>query len=416
MTLGSLLTKPLLPPILKPRFKRLGRWVGGNPCGTIAGSLVVVIACAAGIVKMESDTSYDLWYPHKSDAYADKKYIEKYFRMDNRVERVMMVEKNKGGALTAPALKEAIEFHAILADSTYDDMCVRAFVGGPCVVHSLLSLWDFNSTILAQDRNIVSTLLGRPLTTSYGAVLDLPTVVGGRDFMGNISDASSLMSIFVLDAGITRGGADATAARAGEWEIGTFVPNCRSADLEHWHVYCMSDLSWKTENERAQDSNLYIMATAMGAMIVYVCIALGRCDAVHSKCTLATSIMGSVAMSLGVAFGLTSYAGVPFTIMSFLAGKHDSNILHPSFPSINLPPRHVPPPPPSRPLVTPLVIPSPQSRSSLSALQSLLSLVSASTTCSSYLTRSNGQTTKIRWTNAWATPWRPSAARSPSQA
>lgn len=61
------------------------------------------------------------------------------------------------------------------------------------------------------------------------------------------------------------------------------------------------------------------MAIAISLMVVYTVTVISHCHCVHSKVLLGLSIMISVALSLGVAFGIAGYAGIRFTIMSFMA-------------------------------------------------------------------------------------------------
>jgi hypothetical protein len=270
-------------------------------------------------------TSATFRYPQRSEAYTDKLYIEQYFPIAYRAERVIMVEKKEkaGQALTAPALREAMAFLLKLTDSTAEELCARAYKGGPCVWNSLLTVWGLNMTLLAQDIFPASTLARRPLTTNYNKTIDVETVVGGKNVTYDLSrGASSLMHTLLIDAPPQRGGSrDARSEKAERWELEKFVPTCLGASLEYFDVHCMAEVSWKTENERLQDSNLYIMVLAMLAMIGYVCVSLGAppWQPVKSKIMLGTCIVLSVGQSLGVAFGLSSYFGVPFTIMSFLA-------------------------------------------------------------------------------------------------
>ena len=54
-------------------------------------------------------------------------------------------------------------------------------------------------------------------------------------------------------------------------------------------------------------------------MVGYVSVALGRCDAVRSRLLLGLSIVVTVLLSLLLAFGLTSWAGVPFTVLTLMS-------------------------------------------------------------------------------------------------
>jgi len=113
-----LLLHPVAPAVLRPAFRRLGCLVGRHPWKALLASLCVVGACASGLLRLESgtfcayaysacarvrtcahvcvhvlyrhvlvtpithaDTSYDLWYPQRSQAFKDKLYIEQHFKM-----------------------------------------------------------------------------------------------------------------------------------------------------------------------------------------------------------------------------------------------------------------------------------------------------------------------------------------------
>ena len=101
------LPPPVARVLLRPLFRRLGRLVGRNPWLALMGSVCVVAACTSGLHKLKSDTSYDLWYPQRSQVYSDKQFVEKHFKTEARAERVIMTAKQAGAALTLPALIEA---------------------------------------------------------------------------------------------------------------------------------------------------------------------------------------------------------------------------------------------------------------------------------------------------------------------
>ena len=83
-------------------------------------------------------------------------------------------------------------------------------------------------------------------------------------------------------------------------------------------VYCQAHSSYQIEQERGMKGDYVIMQVAMILMIGYVAATLGRFDAVRSRALLALSIVATVALALGVAFGLGGLLGWPFTQLSMM--------------------------------------------------------------------------------------------------
>ena len=91
-----------------------------------------------------------------------------------------MTAKQPGGALTVPALVEATALINRLADGTFQDLCMRAYAGAPCAIHSLLGLWGFNATKIVQDPDVATTLSRQPLIGTWGQLIDAPTTCPDR--------------------------------------------------------------------------------------------------------------------------------------------------------------------------------------------------------------------------------------------
>jgi len=83
-------------------------------------------------------------------------------------------------------------------------------------------------------------------------------------------------------------------------------------------VYCQAERSYTDESDRAIADDQSLMMFAMILMIGYVSVVLSRKDPVKSKILLSFTIVASVGLSLGVAFGVCGFLGLPFTQMSMM--------------------------------------------------------------------------------------------------
>ena len=257
------------PRFLKPFFYKLGVFVGSRPLLTILLSLVFVGICAAGILLTVKETGYAMWFPRHSRAYKDQARVEQFFETSNRASRAILVEKIPGTALHRTALTEANAFHSALigADASTADMmgnatvfeqlCVRAFTGGPCSVHSVLSVWKFNSTQIISDANPVLTLSNHPemnssagtsVRTWFGQPVPLELVLGGENG-GDVQNATALQFVYELDkdaiARVQDSNSNTTVSiTTSAFERDHWIPTCLSTELEHYEVYCNADRSW----------------------------------------------------------------------------------------------------------------------------------------------------------------------------
>ena len=56
----------------------------------------------------------------------------------------------------------------------------------------------------------------------------------------------------------------------------------------------------------------------MNIMLMYAILMLGKCHPVHSKILISLSILVTIGLSLGFAFGMSHYLGYPMTQMSLM--------------------------------------------------------------------------------------------------
>ena len=149
---------------LEAFFRRLGLLCGRYPWVFIAVSISIALVAASGVTRMEMESDYfALWYPRKSQAWADWTFQKDRFGSDKRVQSVVW-EATDGSILEKAKLLEVIRLHETFTNtSLWQRVCERAWEGGPCRVRSLTNAWDNDARALDRDDDVLGTLSAVPL-------------------------------------------------------------------------------------------------------------------------------------------------------------------------------------------------------------------------------------------------------------
>jgi hypothetical protein len=301
------------PRVLKPMFYKLGLVVAKYPLRVIAASLLVASALIAGVFLTETSTGYDVWYPQKSEAQVKyKAVVEPFFPVTVRYSGFNFKASSASGAgvISKATLISALELHSSIVDSAaFGRLCARQYAGGPCQISSLLDAWQFNASVLAADPDVSARATARHADAGAGVVLGGVTTGAA----GSVQSAAVLASSYVLSVD-----SEADAAACKRWEQDHFLARCRAFTAAGATVQCQAARSWDDESGRALNDDQYIMTLSMALMMVYVSAVLGPWHLQKGKFLLGFSIVVSVGLALGVAFGVAGYAGLPFTVMSFM--------------------------------------------------------------------------------------------------
>ena len=298
---------------LPPACHRIGLVVATNPCRTIGLVLLVASFLLFGVTLTDLDNNYDNWYPHQSQAYSDYEYLQDKFGSSSRSE-MFLVEAHPSpavphGVLTKSTLLASFQLHdAIFLDPGMQSICTKQVAGASCSPpSSIFLLWG----------NDISLLSGQTqeqiLATVDANALGLPLGVFLGDFAPSpVTAASAIQVVFSVHDDPQK------EASITTFEADFFLPTCRSgaADFQTLNlgkIFCQAELSYSAESDRAIAGDQILMSFAMILMIAYVAVVLSRRDLVESKVLLGLTIVACVGLSLGVAFGVCGYAGIPFT-------------------------------------------------------------------------------------------------------
>ena len=168
--------------------------------------LVVTLSLSSGVVMTELDNNYENWYPHESEAWRDYTFQKRVFGRYNRTEMFIMEETTATsyGVLEKGILQSALSLHNDIADrEDFRAICVKNVVGGDCAPSlSLLSLWNFNSTVLSLQSQ--AEILATVNAGASSVILD--AVIGGinRDGTGSINGAHALQVIMNVEDVVTK--------------------------------------------------------------------------------------------------------------------------------------------------------------------------------------------------------------------
>lgn len=284
---------------------------------TILLVLAVTGICSIGLLWLNTSLEYSVWFDDESPSY--KQFygtISSVWPVDFCTDEVILE------SLPGPSNNQGILAPACLADARKlrDDVIQhlpRAACGlpeGQCE-DSFFSMFDSQHIPDSQ----ASTYLSQQ---SVGSVLSfrLSSVVSGVCCGSNVTSASALKLRFpslLKDSNET--------AEFDSW----FVDYClrwrpsaaASASCPNLkHARCMACNSFSDEQIKALVRDVTLLIIAVGVMIIYLAIALGRAaNCVESKLLLGSSVVFAVAFSLMIAFGVGTMFNVGFSHMSLLS-------------------------------------------------------------------------------------------------
>ena len=311
-------------------FRALGLAVGARPMLTVIATVAFVVACCAGNIMLKAENDFEkLWYPRHSRAWKDKVFVRDHFGAWNRTATVYLEattitnNNDNNNNMGSKLLQAAADVHRLTTQiPLYDDVCARKSMR--CVTASVLTPFEHNATSLTWANVLnASDILPAPVDV----------LAAGIDTREN--NAAAVRVSFELDR-----------AKSTESLLSfekTFLQLCRGrfsgAISENIRVACEATRSYQDEQERALEGDTMLMMGAVGVMLLYTSLAFAKPrDAVRSQSMLGLSVMITVGMALGSAFGACAFAGLPFTQLSLMSvfiiigvGVDDTFVLHGAF-------------------------------------------------------------------------------------
>eukprot|EP01138_Halocafeteria_seosinensis_P004249 gb/GECG01004345.1/.p1 GENE.gb/GECG01004345.1/~~gb/GECG01004345.1/.p1 ORF type:complete len:1061 (+),score=110.46 gb/GECG01004345.1/:1-3183(+) len=316
-------------------------WVGYNvakrPKHYIIGSLLFVIVCAFGMLKMEQITDLNrAWYPRNTPAFRQNTYIESAYPAEPVNLIFLGTSQNGGNILNPEVLRETIDIHNLIQSLPgYEELCLLAN-DNKCMSVSITSIWDYDPNQLPSTEEATVAELNQP--REDGVSVSISSTLGSiqRDRAGNITAAEALQMMYPLDNSdvdktqnfelkyinamlvLRRGGTFREAAEAGGLTP-SGMESIAERPLKYLNADFIASRSFSDESDRQISSDSPLVAGAVVLMVLYVSVVLGGRPFRHSKIGLSLMAVGTIGLSLVCGFGVGAYFGNPFNVMSQLA-------------------------------------------------------------------------------------------------
>ena len=312
--------------LLERFFAWYGEGIAKHPLITIQVCLVFVSVCSVGFVWFQSETrTVKLFIPQSSRSIEDLDTAEKYFRVKNRQEIVLLVASSDHPNVLAPeCLKQAFEAHnAVIGLESYSDFCVtlsgnKSKSHDQCMMINALEFTQFNESNLdGKDLQQVqhqlekaynSTALmrnGRPFWYNVNRMFGDAKREGG-----SITEAKALQMVYFIQDPRD----DETNERIIDWEK-TFIDKVASlvGKLSCFEVHYSSERSLDDAIAESSGSDVSWVSITFTLMITFACFMLGKfLNPLTGHSLLANAGVFAVALGILAGLGLSMWFRVPF--------------------------------------------------------------------------------------------------------
>ena len=259
-----------------------------------------------------------LFIPQRSQSIEDLNTAEKYFRVKNRDEIILLVAlSNQSNVLTPRCLQEAFKVHrAIIALPSYADYCVtlsgdKAKSAKDCMMINPLEFLQYNEKNLdnktlpqiqealnnAYENTSILTRNGRPIQFSFDRAFGSVSRKAGR-----ITGARAIQLIYVI-----RDPEDEDASKKILlWEKAFLDKVFSLVDtLSCFEVYYPSERSLDDAIAESSGSDITLVSITFSLMITFACVTLGKfLNPLTGHSLLANAGVFAVALGILAGFGL----------------------------------------------------------------------------------------------------------------
>ena len=271
-----------------------------------------------------------LFIPQRSESINDLNTAEKYFRVKNRDEVILLVaSSNQSNVLTPRCLQEVFKVHrAIMTLPSYTEYCVtlsgdKAKSVENCMIISPLEFLQYkernldNKTLAqiqealnnAYGNTSILTRNGRPIQFSFNRTFGS---VSGKS--GRITGARAIQLIYFI-----RDPEDEDASKKILlWEK-TFLDEVISLvdTLSCFKVYYSSERSLDDAIAESSGSDVTLVSITFSLMITFACVMLGKfLNPLTGHSLLANAGVFAVALGILAGFGLAMWCRVPFVSLA----------------------------------------------------------------------------------------------------
>ena len=311
-------------------FGWFGEGIAKHPLITISFCLVFVSVCSVGFVWFKSESrTVKLFIPQNSQAIDDLNTAEKYFRLKNREENILLVATSDHPNVLAPeCLRQALKaHHAVMELESYSDFCVP--LKGPkansledCMMINPLEFLQFNESnlngkTLLQVQNEINRAYnnsgklmrnGRPFWYNFNRMFGSAVRKDGR-----ITEAKALQMVYLM-----RDPSDEDMNEKVLELEKAFIDKVSSLvdSLSCFEVHYSSERSMDDAIAESSGSDITKVSITFTLMITFACVMLGKFrNPLTGHSLLANAGVFAVALGILAGFGLAMWCRIPFVSM-----------------------------------------------------------------------------------------------------
>eukprot|EP01128_Nolandella_sp_AFSM9_P007621 TRINITY_DN422_c1_g1_i3.p1 TRINITY_DN422_c1_g1~~TRINITY_DN422_c1_g1_i3.p1 ORF type:complete len:700 (-),score=167.69 TRINITY_DN422_c1_g1_i3:1228-3327(-) len=298
----------------------------------IVVGLVVGAALVPGqfVIDNEESDFNNLWVPTSAVALDHADYVSEVWPSNTRFQNIVFTSQNGGNVLTQENLLVIQSLHeAIQATTTefegqtvsHTDICLLLSWNGfsECFTTGVLSYWGYDEQLIRDDSDVLATVSDpSPTVPVRGTPIDSVSILGQYkpprvDNSGNYTSIPAVSLSYILIDNL----------EAEEWEL-AFLDTIESFDTGSMSVFPAASRSFGDGLSASIRGDLSLVFGAIGLIIVYTCIFLGKFDRRLIKTRISLAAIGVCSALLGVysAFGLCAWLGIiygsPNQVLTFL--------------------------------------------------------------------------------------------------
>jgi len=317
--------------VVEDFFHKYGYAISGYPIVVMVICVLFTGAFGWGLawLKVESRTE-KLYVPQNSRSELDLKNGDKFFPIQTRIAKIVMVRSDKGNVLTSETFKTGFEvMKSIINHTNIQQVCIKSNQrGGPFIQQSTstcaradpfqifnYSIQAMNASNIAHTINAIEKspeyllLNGRPLAAEIGNIFGKIK----RDQFGNVSSAEALRIIFP----ITFPNTDAGYSDILKWE-GIFLDHVKSLTNRFKQrgldLYFFTFKSIDDSIDQSTSGDIKFISITFTIMCTFSCLALSRFRSFVTGHGLA-GMVGILVVGMGIlsGFGLVIICGTKFT-------------------------------------------------------------------------------------------------------
>lgn len=314
-------------------FFKLGTFVGGKPRWTILLSFLLTILCGIGFLRWETESrGEELWIPQDTTAEREEEQFLEYFPRSARFNQLIVTSNiQEENVLTKDMLVTILKMHTDIetnvatvdGEGKFDFLDLCAPTGGGCatssplqgtrsvcncLISSIFKQWNYNVTLLQEDKDYLSTLNG------YGSKSDFEAVFGAVEYGqdGSVVSAQALaLNYFLEDRSVVESGQRSDPINK-EWEGQIFLTTAENPPSSLTVNY-FAGRSLEDEFGSAISGDLTLVQVSYVIAFVFLGATLGRIKCgTGSRWTMALAALVMVGLSTCASYGLSSAFGLFF--------------------------------------------------------------------------------------------------------